>query len=482
MPQKPNLLFLMPDQLRADFLSCYGADFIQTPHIDSLADHGVLYENTRTPAPICVPARATLLTGQNPIKTGVLTNDQFLRPDLAACGIHTWPEHLCNAGYHTAAIGKMHFYPWDIHLGFQDRVISEDKRWLLIEDDYHHFLKQHGYRKLHGDEHEGYHENKGAIVNRIPWEYSWDHFVGKEACDYIRAYDKDQPFAMMVGFPGPHCPYDPNLEFLEEFDPETMPEPIPDEPVHISVLRQKHIDSNKLPWNGVDYTEFTTAQKKKVRAHYAALVKQIDHEVGTILETLRETGQLDNTIILFASDHGDHLGDRSLIGKSDFYESSIKVPLIIQHPEMPERTTCTAPVSIEDITATLLQLGGCDVPQYMDSIPLPELGLTVAKPREYVFGFLAYGSMIFDGEWKLTKYTTGDILLFNLKDDPTEQNNRINDPACQEMYHHLDTALTTEMLQSIHEAHADKRVAPHHLYNRSEFGQKDWQRTYPLPL
>ena len=111
MTSQPNLIFLMPDQLRADFLSCYGADFIQTPHIDSLFSRGVRYADACTPSPVCVPARSVLLTGINAIRTGVTSNGQFLRTDLSECGISTWPEMLSQEGYMTSAIGKMHFYP-----------------------------------------------------------------------------------------------------------------------------------------------------------------------------------------------------------------------------------------------------------------------------------------------------------------------------------------------------------------------------------
>ena len=289
MATLPNIVFIMPDQLRADFLSCYGADFISTPHIDSLAAEGIRYERAYSAYPICVPARASLLTGLNAIRNGVLDNGQWLRPDLAECGIRTWPEYLNEQGYYTAGVGKMHFYPWDINHGLQYRVIAEDKRWLQIRDDYYHLLREHGHRKYHGIDHDGYLENKGAIVNRLPWELSVDHFVGVEACRFIDAYAGDGPFAMMVGFPGPHCPYDPNQEFLDQVDPAKMPPAIPDAG-DTPLLRQRNIDSNKLPWNQVDYAEFTDAQKQKIRAHYAASVLQIDYEVGQILDSLRNAG------------------------------------------------------------------------------------------------------------------------------------------------------------------------------------------------
>jgi len=111
--QKPNLIFMMPDQLRTDFLSCCGASFIETPNIDALGQHGVMYSRAYSAHPVCVPARVSLITGMNAIKAGVLDNGQFLRPDYRECGIRTWPEILNENGYYTVATGKMHFYPWE---------------------------------------------------------------------------------------------------------------------------------------------------------------------------------------------------------------------------------------------------------------------------------------------------------------------------------------------------------------------------------
>ncbi len=479
MKQKPNIIFIMPDQLRADFLGCYGADLFDTPHIDSLADPGVLYKNAYTAHPLCVPARVSLLTGMDAIKNGVLDNGQFLRPDYRACGIKTWPEILSENGYYTAAIGKMHFYPWDLRLGFQYRVIAEDKRWLHIRDDYYHFLRAHGYRKLHGNEHPGYYENKGAVVNRIPWEYSVDHFVGQEACRFIREYGSDGPFAMMVGFPGPHCPYDPDAKFLDGFDPADMPAPLPEVEGDAPEIRKQNVEGNKLPWNGVDYGEFTLAQKQKVRAHYAALVKQIDVEVGEMLKTLREQGLLDNSVIIFSSDHGDYLGDHNLIGKGHFFESSIHVPMIVRLPQAKEPTVCPDLVALGDVTATILSLAGCAVPEYVDSVPLPGLGISERAARERIIGTLAGGWMLFDGEWRLSKYATGEELLFNLLLDQLEQQNLAGDASYLDVKRRLDKELTQAIMASISESHFERRVYARDLSQDPGFGREGWQRPYP---
>ncbi|RIK39717.1 MAG: hypothetical protein DCC55_17255 [Chloroflexi bacterium] len=483
MAQRPNLLFLMPDQLRADFLGCYGADFVSTPNIDRIAAQGVRYNRAYSTSPICVPARASLLTGYSAIRTGVTDNGLWLRPDHASCGMPTWPELLSANGYYTAAVGKMHFYPWDDRLGFQYRVIAEDKRWLHIRDDYYHFLRDHGHRKLHGNEHEGYYGNRGAIVNRLPWELSVDHFVGQEACRFLRTYGREAPFALMVGFPGPHCPYDPNEEFLQQIDPDAMPAAIPEAFGAAPLLRQRNIDGNRRPWNGVDYTEFTAEHKRKIRTHYAALVHQIDHEVGAILATLDEMGLAENTVVLFASDHGDYLGDHNLIGKGSFFETSIHVPLIVHEPDMSGAATCDDLVELLDITATLLHCAGCAAPAPLDSIPLPGVASPHERRRKFLVGATSDGWMVYDGVWKLAKYSTGEQLLFNLADDPTEQRNLIHHPAHRKRYHQLDTLLTTEVMRSLTQSHADKRLyTTDSLSGDAEFGKEGWQRMYPAPL
>lgn len=478
MSKRPNLIFLMPDQLRADFLGCYGAGFVQTPHIDRLAAQSVRYTRAYSTQPICVPARASLLTGLNSLRTGVLDNGQWLRPDLAACGIHTWPELLARAGYFTAAVGKMHFYPWDLRHGFQYRVIAEDKRWLHVRDDYYHHLRRHGHHKYHGNEHPGYHENKGAIVNKLPWELSVDHFVGAETCRFLETYAGEQPFALMVGFPGPHCPYDPNQEYLDKIDPAAMPPAIPAVPADSGRLRQANIEGNLRPWNGVDYSDFPDETKRTIRAHYAASTQQIDHEIGAILATLEARGLADNTVILFASDHGDYLGDHDLIGKGTFFETSIHVPLLAHIPGGPTGISDHL-VELTDVTATLLALADVDPGFPQDAQPLPDLGLGRTPPRELVTGFLAGGWFAYDGCWKLAKYAGGDQHLFDHATDPHEQVNRIHDPTAATELRRLDDALTHTAMRSVVLANQERRVYSVDLSGSSRFGKEGWQRPYP---
>ena len=476
---KLNFVFLFPDQLRADFLSCYGAEFVSTPNIDSLAERGARFRNAFSASPVCVPARTALLTGMNAIKNGVTGNLGNLRPDYREAGIRTWPEILAEEGYYTAAIGKMHFYPWDDKRGFQYRVAAEDKRWLNVRDDYYHFLKSNGLRKFHGNEHDGYHEGKGAVVSRTPWEYSWDRFVGMEAVRFIDQYGADGPFAMMVGFPGPHCPYDPDARFLDEVDESKLPDPVPAVEEDSGRLRRINVEGNVRPWNGVDYTEFPERSKRRIRKHYAALVKQIDYEVGQIIEALKAAGQYDNTVIILSSDHGDYLGDHDLIGKASFYESAIRVPMLARVPWSETSAIVDDMVELRDVTATILAFAGVELPNYMDAQPMPGLGLPKGRGRERIFGMLTEGWMNFDGRYKLHRYSTGDEMLFDLENDPTEQRNLASDPDHAEVLRRLDAELVNEVMVSMAQSTHDRLAHAGDMSQDPAFGREGWRRPWP---
>ena len=476
---QPNIVFLFPDQMRADFLSCYGADFIETPNIDSLAQNGTLYRNAYSASPICVPARTALLTGMNAVRNGVTDNDHSIRGDYNDVGIRTWPQLLADEGYYTAAIGKMHFYPWDSRHGFQYRVIAEDKRWLHIRDDYYHYLHNRGLRKFHGREHDGYVLNKGAIINRLSWEDTVDRFVGREAVNFIERHGSEGPFAMMVGFPGPHCPYDPAPDFPETFDPECMPASIPSVARNAPGVLEYSINLNRGEWNGIDYTDFPETAKRKIRAHYAALVKAIDYEVGQIVQALHDQGLLDNTLIILSSDHADYLGDHDLIGKTSFYETCMRIPMIVQGPGIPSGHTVDGLVELRDVTTTILSATGVSTPAHMDSRPLPYVGLTDEPPRENIFGMLTIGWMNYDGRWKLCRYENGDATLFDLQADPTEQVNLVADPSHASVVSRLDKELSQEIMKSLRYVVHDRLAQAGNMSQDPGFGREGWKGPWP---
>jgi arylsulfatase A-like enzyme len=261
-----------------------------------------------------------------------------------------------------------------------------------------------------------------------------------------------------------------------------MPEPYPVAADQPAEFIEGNVRSSRDSWNGVDYSEFTTAHKKKIRAHYAALVKQVDDKVGEIIAALKDTRRYDNTIIVFCSDHGDYLGDHGLIGKGQYYESSTKVPLIVRMPDWGSADVHSGPISIEDITATLVHLAGCEVPDYMDSRPLPAIGIEGSVTRDVIYGFVASGAMCYDGTWKLARYSNGYGALFNIEEDPAEQHNCIDVPTCQEVRARLDALLSAQMLRSIHRAHAEKEHDTDWEDPAFAAGDGSWQRVYPQPM
>ena len=482
---KPNIVFIFPDQLRADFLGCYGADFLKTPNIDSLAENGVLYEKAYSASPVCVPARTSLLTGLNPYKHGITGNWQAVRPDYKITGIKTWADIINDQGYYTSAVGKMHFYPWDARHGFEYRSIAEDKRHLHVRDDYFKYLRSAGYRKYHGNEHDGYHENIGAVKSIVPYEYSWDHFVGKEACRFIDNYGKDGPFAMMIGFPGPHDPYDPSEDFGDIPSEDSVPEPIPiyehDEP-HV----ESQNDKGRAEWADLNFNEMNgqdSKKKRKMRAHYAGLVQQIDSEVGEIIKSLEKNNLIDNTVIFFATDHGDHLGDHGLFkfGEMTFHEATAHIPLIVRTPDTvnnPKRSNQL--VYLYDITSTILTLAGAEIPSYYDSKPLPDIPGIDSRNRDILFGLQPHGWMAYDGTWKLSKYRNGVRTLFNMDDDKNETKNLYDNPENFVLRSELEAKLSTEIMDSINFSVFDRMVDTKNSLNETDyFGKEGWEWNYP---
>ena len=494
MSRPPNIVFLFPDQLRRDFLGCYGATFIDTPNIDWIADSGVRYDNAYSASPICVPARTALLTGMNAVRNGVTDNLHALRPDYNNAGVRTWPQMLAEAGYYTSAIGKMHFYPWDARHGFQYRVACEDKLWAYVRDDYYHYLRDRGLRKLPWHEYGDYIADRGPTATDVPWEHSWDRFTGREARRFIERHGADGPFALMVGFPGPHDPYDPATDFPHKYDADDMPDPVPANGDPVGLVAERVAHRRRM---GMDIADWSDAQKKNARAHYAGLVKQIDHEVGEIVDALRANGLLDDTAIVFATDHGDHLGDHGLDGKETFYEAATHIPLLVRPPGGCEATTVGDLVELRDITATMLRLADQDIPDYMDARPLPGLGLNDLPPRERIFGMLTKGWMAFDGRWKLAKYSStpdpveddtgktssrtssGRALLFDLENDPDELRNLADDPYYTSIYRRVDDELTHELMESIALSMHDRLTAPHSLAQDERFAREGWSWRFP---
>lgn len=479
---QPNIVVFLPDQLRPDFLSCYGAEFVETPAIDSIARDGVRFTRAVSSSPVCVPARTALLTGMHPARNDVVANENALRPDYRNQGIATFADLLGEAGYRTAAIGKMHFYPWDTRHGFQYRVIAEDKRHVHIRDDYFRYLRTLGLRKQVPSEYEGYTESYGAALSPVPIEHTVDRFVSRSACDFIRDYGAEQPFVLVVGFPGPHDPFDPDPRYLDQVDVDKIPDSIPCVEQDTAGLRDVVVQDHLIPNVNIDYRQFPEEAKRRVRHHYAALVKQIDDEVASVLRALDVAGLTDSTAIFLASDHGEYLGDHDLAGKGTYFESSIRIPLLARLPgSSTTGDTRDDLVDLHDLTSTMLLLAGLEPPQFMDSRPLPGI-IDGVEPRESVLGVLDRGWMLLDDRYKLHKYYSGECLLFDLQTDPSEQHNLATSPEHDGLLRRMDAELTSQLMAMLLKGREHTRViGPDGPAGVGAYNDEGWLRTYPAP-
>ncbi|MGL6312395.1 sulfatase family protein [Vibrio sp. WXL103] len=474
--KKPNILLMMPDQLRPDFLGAYGADFLKTPALDTLAEKGTVYTNTISPSPMCVPARGSLMTGLSPEGNGVIDNLSWIRPDHREMNIFTWPEILQQNGYATAAIGKMHFYPWDESEGFETRIISEDKRHISVEDDYYEYLQSVDGKKLHGNDLKGYDEFKGAAVNELAEEHHIDRWVGRETCKYLESRDKDKPFAVMVGFPGPHCPYDPPADELSRIDPSKIPAANP--PTSESQDHYEQIvNAYTRDWANTDIRDLTDAEIRKIRHHYAVLVERIDEDVKKILATLEQTGELDNTVVIFCSDHGDYLGDFKMLGKAPFHEPSIRIPMIVRDYRAQDATTQFNDnlKNISDLFPTILTYAGCDIPK----VDLSGQDLAEDDEDRIIIGVTTYGVMARSKHHKLAIYNNESMSLFDISKDPGESSNLIHDSEHAAIRNKLEIALVQGLVKGLKTSNYDKKVNEFSSTGSSSFHERGWQRTYP---
>lgn len=473
--KRPNILFLMPDQLRADFVGCYGHEHARTPHIDALGERGVVYERCLSPSPVCIPARASVLTGHNSISTGVVSNNFWLRPDHEECGVPSFATLLANAGYHTEAIGKMHFIPWDEPKGFKHRTISEDKRHIHIRDDYYEYLKQHGYKKVASADEPGYVENRMASVSLVPLEHQVDTWVGDQTVEFLEGYNEDEPFFLWTAFPGPHDPYNPPQNVLDEIGEIEMPAALvgTDE---TRQFRNAVVEAHSKGSAGVDLSDFTPEMKQTIRRHYHALVRIIDDQVGRIIEALNNRDDGRETLIFFSSDHGDFLGDFDFLGKVMFFESALRIPMIAAGGGItPGRSD--ALVSLTDMFATFTKAAGVTA-HCQDSVALPGIGLG-DEQREFVMGATDKGYMISGPRWKLSRYRNGVTAFHDIVEDPAEQINRFDDPSVQTLRDKMDQHLTEWLVSSVMDGHRDKAF-PYMTMTPDHPGhERDWQRAYP---
>lgn len=435
----PNVVFIITDQQRPDSLGCLGYKHARTPNLDRLAASGLCLTNTYVQSTVCVPSRACMLSAKYAHHHGAVDNNAWIRDDES-----NWIHDFRAVGYHTAAIGKIHSKPIHHPCGFEFRWVAENKNHPATttpgreDDDYGVMLRELGYARpplVYPDTEDDWFGTLGAVVWPLPEELYYDNVVGVKAVNYLQKHDFEQPLFLHVGFPGPHDPFDVTESDLEAYGDPDIPPPVgyegefEDKPT----AQRKYMEMMETRFCGACIplmSEGTPEKIQRMRRHYFANIFAIDRWVGEISATLEERGQMDNTIIVFTSDHGETLGDHGMIYKfGTHYESVARVPCLLAGPGIAHREPETGLVETIDFGPTLLDLCGVRSEQTFDgqSIrPLIEKGDPV---HEAVFSEYGQRLMVRQGDWKLVYYAEdNEGEMYNLAGDPDELDNRYGKP------------------------------------------------------
>lgn len=446
--KKPNILFIMCDQMRYDAVGCAGNPHVQTPHLDRLAASGVHFTNAYTPDPICVPARASLTTGCYPHKcTGRKTNSGEIREGFPLLG-----EELNRRGYDTYAMGKLHYAPYlppghgrTTH-GLQTTELAESGRMLSKFDPHH---KQSGLEDyldyLHTVGWGGYSRGHGLGNNDvypapspIPEEHYVDTWAAERGLHYLRehmAQRPERPFFMWVSFPKPHSAFDPPRPYDKLYDPRAMPAPTGS----AELLQQRGLDelfanNEKYMWDLL-----SPEARKVIKAYYYGLITHQDKQIGKLLDFLDDHELTEETIVIYTADHGEMLGDFGLYFKSNMYNGSVRVPLIIRYPhKLAGGQASDALAGLQDLLPTMLSLADAPLDKQVDGIDLSAVITDPSKGRPYYISQCGETPlqkyMIASREWKYIYHQLGGVEeLYDQLHDPHELNNLADAPQHQDV-------------------------------------------------
>ncbi|CAM1509985.1 Fc.00g003200.m01.CDS01 [Cosmosporella sp. VM-42] len=416
---KPNILYIMADQLAAPQLKMYNPNSqIKTPNLDRLASTAVQFDSAYCPSPLCAPSRMSMISGLLPMKIGAYDNAAQIGSDVP-----TYAHYARSKGYHTALAGKMHFIGDQLH-GYEQRLTSDiypgDFGWSVNWDEPDTRL-------------EWYH-NASSILQAGPCgrsnqldydeevmfkstQYLWDH---------VREGPDKRPFCLTVSLTHPHDPYTITKKYWDLYKDTdiSLPE------VNISKEDQDSHSKRLLKVCDLWDQDFTEEQIKRAKRAYYGSVSYVDDCIGRLLETLEDAGLAENTIIIFSGDHGDMLGERGLWYKMSYFESSVRVPMLVNYPKWFEPHRVSQNVSTLDILPTICDLIGTKPASYlpMDGVSMyPHL--KGEEGHDTVFaeytgeGTIRPIMMIRRGKWKYITCPADDPQLFNLERDPKELDN-----------------------------------------------------------
>lgn len=406
MEKRPNFLFIMTDQHRSDMLGCYGHPVVKTPHIDALAKRGTRFTKFHVASPVCMPNRASFMTGRYPSVHGLRYNGCSL-PKRA----NTFVDVLKHAGYQTASIGKSHLQPFtDLKSPIAppedaspvaEAWKREDTGYDLEEPyrykgaerydfptpyygfDHADMVTGHGdragghYQQWFRETHENWRELEDP-ANELPHNYSCRQafrtpipedsypsaYIRDRACDYLRDQaDSEAPLFTYVSFPDPHHPFNPPGKYWDMYDPDDFEVPVSyrdhiTPPPPLVATHQDYLDGIK-PALGTTVFMADDRHIREAMALTAGMITMIDDAVGTLVQVLKDTGQFDNTVIVFNADHGDYLGDSGLMLKGAWQRDTINlVPMVWSDPSGPSGAKSDVLASTVDLSSTVLDRAG----------------------------------------------------------------------------------------------------------------------------
>jgi arylsulfatase len=429
--ERPNILWFFPDQWRADCLEHLGHPVVETPFLSELAEQSVTFTSAYTPCPSCISTRASLITGLSPSRTGRLGYKDGVPWHYE----NTLMERLRNSGYQTINVGKTHFYPQRAHLGYEiNDLYDTQKIEPGFDSDYNLWLR---------DKTDGQIVDTATDIGPNSWlPAPWVHpehlhpsaWNSTRAIEHLERRDPSRPFFMALNYHRPHPPIDPPLSFYQRFEHKKLP------PVPIGDWARQHerYSGSQMIYEGKIKPEMLD----RVRRAYFAQLAHVDFQIGRVLRWLQRFGRcMDNTLVIFGSDHGEMLGDHHLWRKFNGLEASAKVPLMVRLParmkDVPRGTLEDKPISLEDFMPTVLEEAGLAIPDALDGRSFSPLlrGKRDGPCRTFVHGEHARPKggwqYVTDGKEKFIWQTfSGEQWFFDLPSDPLELRNRIDDPSC----------------------------------------------------
>jgi len=491
MADRPNILFIMSDQLIAALTGAYGHPVVRTPNLDRLAAEGVRFDSAYTAFPLCAPGRACLMTGRHASVIGAWDNGALLPADQP-----TFAHYLGNAGYDAVLTGKMHFVgPEQLH-GFRCRlttdIYSSDFDW--VKPEWIGIKENQGrdYKEVMDDRPaynaRGY-TGEGVRIDAWHGALSYDEETHFRALEYLRARgNQPDPFLLCASYHHPHEPFWPPQEYWDMYEGAQID--IPEFPADLDDTWSM-MDRWLNGYHGTRRYDLRDPDGLyRLRRAYYGLVTYLDRKVGELLDTLEATGLADNTVVVLTSDHGDMLCEREMVQKRGFYEWSCRVPLLVRFPDRWKGgNCCTTPVSLLDLLPTFCELAGADASSPHDGeslIPTIEGNnkdrIVISQAHEAV-GVPCI--MARQENYKYNYIHGYDAQLFDLEADPGEWHNLCGDPAHADVEERLrksilnqfdPDAIASANLESLHRRWVIRQTMLQNSQSWCHFPQFDSRR------